>query len=448
METSKQFVWVCTGCGRRVPRTVPSCRCGFRQPGVETVSDTRTFTLRVWLLLALVAVLATIPLRAWLTPGAAPVPAPVTQTASAPAAVPAVAELLEPASLPVAPAAAAPDRLPTIAPAAAATAPALEDVVARVIPAVAAIQAGQARGTGFFVRRDTVLTNAHVVNGQSSVELHVNGAKYTARVVTVSAPSDLAVLQVANASANQATLALGSVQHARVGQEVIAIGSALGVLSNTVTRGIVSAMRRSGDITLLQTDAAINPGNSGGPLIDREGQVVGINTMKAVAGAESIGFAVAVDHAAALLNGQVPARLAGAAPAAGLDALLRPGSGSTADDTRAQGQQQYTRTLAAAMQRAEQTDAYWDRYASSCVSTAVNVGDRRWLAALETNGVRLATNTRLDCREWLETITLTARDVGRAIRDANEAARRAGVFPGVLRDARRQHRLDWPGWDQ
>jgi S1-C subfamily serine protease len=408
-----------------------------------------TFSVPVWLLLALVTALAAVPLRAWLTPAEEPMPNPVTPpAAAAPAATaPAAVEPPQPASVPVTPVAATPDRLPIIAPTTAAMA-ALEDVVARAIPAVAAIHAGNARGTGFFVRRDTVLTNAHVVNGQSSVELQVNGAKYTARVVTVSAPSDLAVLQVYNASANQATLPLGSAQRARVGQEVIAIGSALGILSNTVTRGIVSAVRRSGDITLLQTDAAINPGNSGGPLIDREGQVVGINTMKALAGAESIGFAVAIDHATALLNGQAPTGAAGVAPAAGLDTLLRQGTGATADDTRAQGQQVYTRTLAGAAQRADQMDANWERYAPTCVSVAVNVGDRRWLASLETNGIRLATTSRLNCRDWLDTVTSNAREIDQAMRTANEAARRAGVFPGVLRDERRQHRLDWPGWDR
>ena len=94
------------------------------------------------------------------------------------------------------------------------------------------------------------------------------------------------MLQVSNANPSQEILRLGSASGVRVGQEVIAIGSALGVLSNTVTRGIVSAVRRAGDVTLLQTDAAINPGNSGGPLIDRSGQVIGINTMKALASAE------------------------------------------------------------------------------------------------------------------------------------------------------------------
>src|SRR4029450_7568901 len=90
----------------------------------------------------------------------------------------------------------------------------------------------------------------------------------------------------------------------RPGQEVIAIGLALGVFQNSVTRGIVSAIRRSDRTVMLQTDAAINPGNSGGPLLNRQGQVIGINTMKVGAAAKPPGCPVAVDHARALLAGK------------------------------------------------------------------------------------------------------------------------------------------------
>ena len=90
-------------------------------------------------------------------------------------------------------------------------------------------------------------------------------------------------------------LPLGQVASVRTGQEVIAIGSALG-LQNTVTRGIVSARRQAGRVVLLQTDAAINRGNSGGPLLDRNGVVLGVTTLKMGGQAEGLGFAVAADH--------------------------------------------------------------------------------------------------------------------------------------------------------
>ena len=267
-------------------------------------------------------------------------------------------------------------------------------------------------------------------------------SKYTARVVTASPAIDLAVLKVDNPNPGQATLRLGSAQSTRVGQEVIAVGSALGVLSNTVTRGIVSAIRQAGDITLIQTDAAINPGNSGGPLIDGRGDVIGINTMKALARAESIGFAVAIDHATGLLNGQTIA-VASSSPAAGLTAMLRQGGASETEQARNEGEQAYERVLAAAAERANQVDGYWDRYAAACVSGPVNAGDRRWLAALKPSGVRISNNSGVDCREWLNTVASNVRAIDREIRNANELGRRAGVFPGVMRDIRRRHRLDW-----
>ena len=193
------------------------------------------------------------------------------------------------------------------APAAAAPVPpgSIEDVVSAALPAVASIDAGTGRGSGFFVRFDLVVTNNHVVEGQSSVTLQAGGTKFTARVMTASAGIDVALLQVFNANPQQPTLRIGTAANARPGEEVIAIGYALGSLSNTVTRGIVSALRQSGNVTLIQTDAAINPGNSGGPLLDRSGAVIGINSMginKQVG--EGLGFAIAIDHAVALMNGR------------------------------------------------------------------------------------------------------------------------------------------------
>jgi S1-C subfamily serine protease len=449
----EQFVWNCASCGRLVPRKVDVCRCGFRQPeaGIVTAATVPAGQARrgrapLLVVAGLVAglALAAIPVRSMLTSDAAPAhPLP-----AAPVHAPVQAATPEPFAAP-------PLSLAPFAPVAAPAPPAasIEDVVATALPAVAAVQAGNARGTGFFVRRDTVLTNAHVVGSHASVQLQVGPARYLARVTSVSSATDLAVLHVLDVSPSQPTLRLGTVGGARAGQEVFAIGSALGVLSNTVTRGIVSAVRRAGDVTLIQTDAAINPGNSGGPLIDREGRVIGINTMKAFAGAESIGFAVAIDHASGLLDGQRSATTS-ATPARGLDTLLQQGESAapgptTAEQARARGEQQYAEVLGAAAQRGASLDSYWTDYARECVATSVNAGDRLWMAALETRGIRLAANnTRIRCDDWLKTVTATARGVDAAIRQANERARRDGVFPGVLRDLRRRHRLDWPGWDR
>jgi S1-C subfamily serine protease len=174
----------------------------------------------------------------------------------------------------------------------------LEDVVSRAIPAIVSIEAGQARGSGFFATPRMVITNRHVIQDDVSVTVRMsNGQTLPGRVETSSIEYDLATVRVDSALPSQATLPLGTVNDVRPGQEVIAIGLALGVFQNSVTRGIISAIRRVDRTVMLQTDAAINPGNSGGPLLDRQGQVVGINTLKVGGPAESLGFAVAADHA-------------------------------------------------------------------------------------------------------------------------------------------------------
>ena len=374
-------------------------------------------------------------------PAAAKAVAPTveTQPAQAPAPTPpAPADTAVPAQREASSTAGTASAVPAAAP--------LEDMISRVLPAVVSIQAGQSRGTGFYIRPDHVLTNAHVIEGQSSVELVAGNTRRTARVTSVSTASDLAVLQVYNHDPQQVTLPLGSVAGVRVGQEAIAVGSPLGMLPNTVTRGIVSAVRRAGAITLIQTDAAINPGNSGGPLLDRAGLVIGINSLKVGRAAESLGFAVAIDHAGALLG--APATPTATTPppgAPGLDSLLRDGPSSESDRMRVQGEQQFARVIEAAARSADQLDAYWERSARTCVVSSANAGDRRWFAVYETHGIRLNAQV-YGCDAWLENLTTNAARIREEMTRATESARRSGVYPGVMRDLLRRNRMEWGGW--
>ena len=328
-------------------------------------------------------------------------------------------------------------------PVASATSSALEDVVARALPAVASIQAGRGRGTGFFIQRDIVLTNQHVVGNETSVQLTAGGRRYSARVTNTSTSTDLAVLQVYGPDPTQPTLRLGSAKGIRPGQEVVAIGSALGVLSNTVTRGIVSALRETGSVTLIQTDAAINPGNSGGPLVDRNGVVIGVNSMK-IGGAtgEGLAFAVAIDHASQLLSGK--ATSATATPLQGLNKIM---TGSTAsEDQREQGTAAYQAAVERAAQRGDQMDDFWERSARSCVARAVRAGDRPWFALYEPNGLQIQLSSGTNCEGWLGTMQNNAGVIRSEMSRAAEHARRQGVYPGVMRDIRRQHKMEWQGW--
>jgi Trypsin-like peptidase domain len=331
------------------------------------------------------------------------------------------------------------------APAASVSPAALEDVIGSVLPAVVTIDSPGGRGTGFYIRPDRVLTNHHVVEGQTSVQLLSGSVKRTAVVMNVSAGTDLAILQVYNPDPQQVTLPLGTISRVRVGEEVIAIGSPLGVLSNTVTRGIVSAVRRTGETVLIQTDAAVNPGNSGGPLLNRSGQVIGINTMSFTR-AQSLSFAVAVDHATTLITGQRTSLVA-PAPHEQMASAIR-GGPSDGDRQREQGAQRYEAMLKWATREADQIDDYWDRYAKSCITNARRSGDRAWFAVYESSGVTVSGVSGYDCEQFLSTVTGHASQIKQTMTTEGDTARQAGVYPGVLRDLRRRYRLDWSGWDR
>jgi S1-C subfamily serine protease len=219
---------------------------------------------------------------------------------------------------------------PTTAPPSGSSAPPLSGaaldvagILAKVEPSVVDIVASNGRssgeGTGIIISPDGyILTNAHVVEGarRVSVSTPASSKALTATVVGADEDNDVALLKVENASGLPAA-ELGRSADVKVGDDVVAIGNALGLRGDpTVTRGIVSALnRRVDNLTgMIQTDAAINPGNSGGPLVNSAGQVIGINTAVAAQGAQNIGFAIPIDKARALgdrlKTGQGPAPVA------------------------------------------------------------------------------------------------------------------------------------------
>ena len=155
-------------------------------------------------------------------------------------------------------------------------------------------------GSGFIVdEKGYIVTNNHVVEGADKIKVILKDeTEYDAEVIGRDPVTDIALLRV-NAKNNLPTVPLGNSDNLKVGEWVAAIGSPFG-LEHTVTAGIVSAKGRvigSGPYDdFIQTDASINPGNSGGPLINTQGEVVGINTM-IIAGGQGIGFAIPINLA-------------------------------------------------------------------------------------------------------------------------------------------------------
>ena len=326
---------------------------------------------------------------------------------------------------------------------------ALEDMIASARPAIVLIESSTGRGTGFFVKPDLIVTNAHVVRGSATVMLRFSdGRTGSAAVSTIGDGVDLATLRPAPGSANHANLELSPTDHIRAGQEVIAIGSALGVLQNTVTRGIISAIRNDGGVLLLQTDAAINPGNSGGPLLDRSGRVVGVNTMK-IGTAASIGFAIAAEHVVSLLDGRGGAITArdgtSTAPSMGMPPV--PAQKSEPDESHGQAVNGFEQQLKAIAQRSDQIDDYWKRFRTSCNTAAAGKGgDREWFGVWSDRPD--IKTTVPDCTVWLNDLIQLATDVRGAMVAADEKARRDGVYPGEVRSLRSRYHLDWAGWDR
>jgi len=169
-------------------------------------------------------------------------------------------------------------------------------------------------GTGFFVTSDgMIVTNKHVVSDTTADYSVVtsDGKTHQAKVLARDPVQDIAVIKIDGTG--YPTLQLGNSDSVKIGQTVITIGNALGQFSNTVSRGIISGLKRnltagsdSGDMqenltNIIQTDAAINPGNSGGPLIDINGNVVGVNVATAQ-GAQDIGFALPINEVSKVIN--------------------------------------------------------------------------------------------------------------------------------------------------
>ena len=208
-----------------------------------------------------------------------------------------------------------PSSVPTYASGPDAVVEVVEGVLPAVVNVVASSDLGEGEGTGFVVRSDgIVVTNFHVVEGASEVTVLTSDedpVRYDARVIGGDIEADLAILDIE--ATDLPTVPLGNSSALQLGEQVVAIGYALGLEGGpSVTTGVVSSLTRRIVVSdencleceqgrrvyadVIQTDAAINRGNSGGPLLNLAGEVVGINTAGA-GSAENVGFAIQIDSA-------------------------------------------------------------------------------------------------------------------------------------------------------
>jgi len=166
------------------------------------------------------------------------------------------------------------------------------EIIDNSIKSVVTVKTNVGQGTGFIITEDGfIITNAHVLSGGKTVEtLNYEQEKIRTSFIGYNAELDLALLKI---TGDYMPLKFANSDNVQIGERVIAIGNPLG-LQFSVSQGIVSGIHRTGPNELpvyIQTDAALNPGNSGGPLINADGNVIGINNFKSISG-ESLGFAL------------------------------------------------------------------------------------------------------------------------------------------------------------
>ena len=465
-----QFVWACPSCGRAVPNRLNACRCGCARPDVAAqapptappaappsapsdrppqaagsppqAAGSSTQASKRALLIAGVALAALA--GAWVAAtslfGTADSPADDRAAAAATSrprnAAMADARASRGGRTPDAPAdgperpSDLPDAAPTEMPAADEPLALLstEELVTRSLPAVVTVETRGGSGSGFYVSRDTLLTNWHGVTSATAVTLRAsNGQTSVATVLTSSPDLDLAVLKAQIVNHDQAVLPLAEPQDVRIGAEVVAIGSPLG-LRNTVTRGIVSGVRNARGVNLVQTDAAINPGNSGGPLIDRYGRVIGVNTAKLVGETEAIGFAVSVQHTRTLLGPEFTAP-------------------SVMQRKRDNSLKRYEDSILLLARGADGVEENWRKFKPECyIGVAEVVAVREWFALAD--GPPPGIKPLARCRSWMPYFQDWSERTKAALRTYEDTALQAGVPAARLRAVRQRYNMTWAGWQQ
>lgn len=461
-----EFSRLCPSCGRRVPRAVATCRCGAELPPeaapVDEVVAGEPQGTPSTLIVALIGVLALAGAGYWFFARPAPAEAPAELAASEEPGDDATASASTPAEAsperrawdaaatlnsPPVTSGSEPPAADLSAPAAAGLTPALEDMVDRAMPAIVLVETTSGRGSAFYVQHDTLITNVHVVQNDGYVTLRrMDGSSINARVHSRAPAFDIAVLKVASPSPTQAYLQMGSAQSLKPGQEVIVIGSALGTLQNSVSRGIVSGLRSSGGVTLIQTDAAANPGNSGGPMLDRNGRVVGITTA-GYRESQGLNFAVSIDHAKDILDGRQVALGSEQRGLSDIKPMVPGGQRSESDRRQQLGEQEFTSRMNSAAAAADELDGAWRRFRQGCYKSAIpGYYDREWFAVFAPQGV--PGDAAAGCVDYYQSMTAEMRKFRDYMRQSMDVARRANVLPGTVRDTLRSKRLQFDGWDR
>jgi S1-C subfamily serine protease len=458
-------VRICPKCGRRLPRTVATCRCGAVIPVDDApAADEAPRSSPILVYVVLIAAVAGVGYWTFTRPPAttATMNAGVPPDGASPGGASQAGDpvLLTPRPRELSPeqrawdaAARTQDQrapielkneepIPLSDPGTPGAS--LEDMIDRAMPSIVLVETASGRGSAFYVRHDTLITNVHVVQQDSYVTLRrMDGSSVSARVQTRAPNFDIAILKVAQALPSQPFLPMGSTSTLKPGQEVIVIGSAMGTLQNSVSRGIVSGLRNSGGVTLVQSDAAANPGNSGGPMLDRNGRVIGVLTA-GYRGQEGLNFGVAIDHARDILEGRETNLGTGQT---GMARIENAGQRPESDRRQQLGEQEFMQKVAAAEHVAPQLDQAWQRFRSICYKSPIRGSfDREWFAVFTPGAI--PGDAAAGCIDYYQSMLTEINKFRDYMRTAVQDARRANVLPGTIRDTLRTKRLQSDAWER
>ena len=468
-DASRPTGWKCPKCARRVPSAIKECRCGHVRPELRSLlSDERAPATPVspWVTVkmvasvagALAALVAAIVYSRPVVVRPMHAPEPSSSMAEALSALASRTsggrDLALPTEASPSPSAAAAPAAPAAEAAQPitranspdfpeASAPPLEDTIEHAMPAVVMIQTPKTRGSGFFIRPDLAVTNAHVIAAYLTPTVTTaGGMKLNGKVTFLSDTYDVALVQVSGRSGTDPQLPLGQSSALRLGQGIVALGWAESPSQSTVTRGIVTGLRHDGERTLIQTDAVPNPGDSGGPVLNRQGEVVGITTLRANDG--SSGFAVSIDDVKQFVDKVSPGAVAPGSQTVAAGFESRP---PDSEAVRSTGLRRYEETITEVVRHVSATDAAWSRYKTTCQISDVAAGQsHEWFLLYDPRSP--LHHVAVHCGHNLSDIEGRVRAIDEEMAAAAETARRADVYPGALRDLRRQYRLDYAGWDR
>jgi hypothetical protein len=158
--------------------------------------------------------------------------------------------------------------------------------------------------------------------------------------------------------------------------------------------------------------------------------------------AQGLSFAIAIDHATALMSGHTVV-----STQTPLEALRQATGGpSESESARDRGAARFEQAVQVIARAGDQVDASWQRNSKLCVASAVSTGgDRPWFALYVANGVKTAVSNQYDCFGWIDDMKSSANQIKERMNQAVEAARRDDVYPGTIRDIRRKYRMEWAG---